>query len=252
VSSPTGALLATLRLLAERVDGAWLREKDGAHLFVSGVRAAELNVVLVGEESPTAAVEELLDAAAGTGLPYSLSARPGALRELAERRGMVAGENAPLMRLDRVAPAAAPGLAVRRLGPEEAGLGVRLQAAGFEAPEAMFAPLTTARMLAAPGVRLYAGDVAGEPVTTAMSFTVGDAVGIFNVATLRAHRRRGYGAAITARAVAEGLDAGGTWAWLESSKEGLRVYERLGFETAETRAVWKAQNTLASSQSAAK
>jgi hypothetical protein len=172
VRSPAGALIATLRLLAEHVEGAWWREAGGAHLFVSGVRVATLNVVVAtGEDVSAPAVEELLDAVAATRLPYSLNARPGAL----------------------------PGLAA-----------------------------------------------------TAMAFTVGDAVGIFNVGTLRPHRRRGYGAAITARAVADGLAAGGRWAWLESSDDGLRVYERLGFATVETHAVWTAQNTFASSQSAAK
>lgn len=249
----SGALLATQRLFAELVEGAWLREEEGAHLFISGVRAPSLNVVMADADDPPAAVvDELLDAAAATGLPYSLNARPGALAALAERRGMAAVEDVPLMRLDRLDAVAAPDLTIRSLPPEEATRGVALQAAAFQVPQAMFATLTTPRMLAAPGVRLYVGELGGEPVTTAMAFTIGDAVGIFNVATLPAHRRRGYGGAVTARAVADGLAAGGTWAWLEASQDGLHTYERLGFQTVETRTRWRPQNTFASSQSAAK
>jgi ribosomal protein S18 acetylase RimI-like enzyme len=243
----------TLRLFAEHVEGAWLREAEGAHLFVSGVRAASLNVVMAHANDPPAAViEELLDAAAATGLPYSLNARPGALAALAERRGLSADEDVPLMRLDRLDAVAAPDLTIRTLPPGEATRGVELQAAAFQVPQAMFVTLTTPRMLAAPGVRLYVGELGGELVTTAMAFTIEDAVGIFNVATLPAHRRRGYGSAITARAVADGLAAGGAWAWLESSQDGRRTYECLGFRTVETRTYWRTQNTFASSQSAAK
>jgi N-acetylglutamate synthase len=252
VSSPASALLATTRLFAELVEGAWLREADGAYLFIPGVRAAALNVVTVdADDPPHGLVDELLDAAA-TGLPYSLQARAGPLAALAGARGLVADEDVPLMRLDRLDGVAAPDLSVCALAPDEAAPGVALQAAAFELPEAMFVTLTTPRMLAAPGVRLYVGEVAGEPVSTAMGLTIGDAVGIVNLATLPGHRRRGYGAAITARAVADGLAAGGTWAWLESGEDGRRVYERLGFRTVETRTYWKTQNTLALSQSAAK
>jgi len=63
-------------------------------------------------------------------------------------------------------------------------------------------------------------------------------VGLFNVATLPAHRRRGYGAAITERAVRDGLDRGARWAWLQSSTAGYGVYEKLGFRTQQSWECW--------------
>jgi predicted GNAT family acetyltransferase len=68
--------------------------------------------------------------------------------------------------------------------------------------------------------------------------TLDDYVGVFNVATPPEHRRRGYGAAITARVVSDGLAAGARWAWLQSSPAGYRVYEELGFRTLERWLAW--------------
>lgn len=90
-----------------------------------------------------------------------------------------------------------------------------------------------------PGLRMYVGTVDEVPVTTALSVpTSGDSVGIFNVATPPAHRGHGYGAAVTAAAIADGMAAGARWSWLQSSPEGVGVYERLGFRTVESWAMW--------------
>jgi predicted GNAT family acetyltransferase len=80
--------------------------------------------------------------------------------------------------------------------------------------------------------------VDGVPVTTALSSAFGDYVGIFNVATPSRHRRRGYGAAITARAVLDGFEGGASFAYLQASAIGLKVYEQLGFQTLEVWRTW--------------
>jgi predicted GNAT family acetyltransferase len=95
-------------------------------------------------------------------------------------------------------------------------------------------------VLRLPGVRCYLGEVGGQAVTTGVGVTLGDSTGVFNIATPPAHRRRGYGAAVTARAVADGLAAGAKWAWLQASPAGYATYTRLGFETAETWKCWLA------------
>jgi ribosomal protein S18 acetylase RimI-like enzyme len=88
-------------------------------------------------------------------------------------------------------------------------------------------------MVGVEGMRCYVGEVDGRAVATGLGFTVDDHVGIFNVATSPEVRRRGYGAALTARATEDGLAAGAGWAWLQSSPSGYRVYERLGFRPVE-------------------
>lgn len=78
----------------------------------------------------------------------------------------------------------------------------------------------------------------GRPVVTGATLRVADAVGVFNVATLPSHRRRGYASAVSARAVLDGLADGARWAFLQSSAAGHGVYEQLGFRTVERSALW--------------
>src|SRR5207302_6773732 len=214
--------------------------------MVTGVGIPTLNGVWVASPDARADdVADLLDQVAATGLPHCLQARPGVaarLQDQATARGMEPEEHIPLMVLedpsDIATDAATDALLIRELAPAEAPEHARLAAAGFEAPAEPFLQLMTPSVLAAPGVRCYFGEVDGEPVTTAMGLTLGSYVGIFNVATPPAYRRRGYGAAVTARAVADGVAAGATWAWLQSSGAGYHVYNRLGFRTTEDWQCW--------------
>jgi GNAT superfamily N-acetyltransferase len=129
-------------------------------------------------------------------------------------------------------------LVIEVLDPEQAVVHAKVAAAGFQAPAEAFLQLTTPAVLGRPGVRTYLGKVDGEPVTTGVGVCFDNHVGIFNVATLPDHRRHGYGAAITAQAVRDGLDRGARWAWLQSSPAGYGVYEKLGFRTLESWECW--------------
>ena len=77
------------------------------------------------------------------------------------------------------------------------------------------------------------GRVDGEIVATALGITIDGVTGVFNVATLPAHRGRGHGAALTARVVEDGFESGATLAYLQSSEMGHSVYRRLGFRDVE-------------------
>ena len=108
----------------------------------------------------------------------------------------------------------------------------QVAAAAFGGPEEMFLPNPDLMWL--DGLRCYAGEADGRPVTTALSVTTGEFSGIFNVATEPAYQGHGFGAAVTARALADGVIAGAAWSWLHSTKEGYLVYRSLGFRTLET------------------
>ncbi|HEX5013491.1 MAG TPA: GNAT family N-acetyltransferase [Candidatus Limnocylindrales bacterium] len=77
--------------------------------------------------------------------------------------------------------------------------------------------------------RTYVARVDGRPVATSLGYTLDGIVTIYNVATVPEARRRGFGAAVTAAAMADAQTAGATWAILETSDIGRSVYERLGF-----------------------
>jgi len=143
-----------------------------------------------------------------------------------------------LSALERVARELPPGLAVRKIEPRDARLHAEIAAAGFGEELDFFVRLLPPAVIASEGMRVYVGEVGGELVSTALGVTRDGAVGIFNVATTAAHRRRGYGAALTARVIQDGVAGGASWAWLQSTTSGYGVYEALGFRTLERWGCW--------------
>jgi ribosomal protein S18 acetylase RimI-like enzyme len=240
-ATAAGALVETWRYLASAVPGGWARSNGAGVAAVTRVAVPTLNGVWVQKVDADAEdISDLLDQVAATGLPHCLQFRPGSaarLVNLAASRGMAHLEDIPLMVIEDPgqlnSAQAVRGLVIRELLPEEAQLHARVAAAGFEVPPEMFLQLMTPALLGNPGVRCYLGEAGGQLVTTSLGVKLGSYVAIFNIATPPEHRRRGYGAAVTARAVADGLAAGAHWSWLQSSAEGYKVYERLGFRTIE-------------------
>jgi N-acetylglutamate synthase len=240
------ALVETWHYLASAVPGGWARGNGAGVAAVTGVAVPTLNGVWVQKvDADPEDISDLLDQVAATGLPHCLQFRPGSaahLVNLAASRGMAHLEDIPLMVIEDAgqldAARAGGGLVIRELLPDEAPLHARVAAAGFEVPPEMFLQLMAPSVLATPGVRCYLGEAGGQAVTTGLGVKLGSSVAIFNIATRPEHRRLGYGAAITARAVADGRAAGAQWSWLQSSAEGYKVYERLGFRTIEAWPCW--------------
>ena len=82
-------------------------------------------------------------------------------------------------------------------------------------------------------------EVEGESACTGISLVADDWVGVFIVGTVPAYRRRGLGAALTAKLVTDAVARNGVrQALLQSSAMGKRVYESLGFATVETWTRW--------------
>jgi ribosomal protein S18 acetylase RimI-like enzyme len=76
---------------------------------------------------------------------------------------------------------------------------------------------------------LYVGFVAGEAVAAAEVCVGGGVAGLYNVATLATQRGKGYGTAITRRALRDARDAGREIAVLQAAPDGVGIYRRLGF-----------------------
>jgi len=128
----------------------------------------------------------------------------------------------------------APELEIVRVDDEE-GLAdaARVAAAGNGVPLELIRALYAPGLLQLAGFAVYLGRADSVTVTTAMRYLTNNDVGIFNVATPPAHRRRGYGSAITAHAARAGFENGADLAWLQTSEIGESVYRGLGFRHVE-------------------
>ena len=103
--------------------------------------------------------------------------------------------------------------------------------AGFGDDPAVASGTTCQDLLDRPGCRLYVGHADGTPVVSGLGWQTGRTIGVYTIATIPSARRRGYGAAMTARVVADGMAAGCDVAALQASEMGRPIYARLGFRT---------------------
>jgi ribosomal protein S18 acetylase RimI-like enzyme len=201
-------------------------------------------VMVLDAEADPGRVAEMLAEVAASGLPHNVQLRPSIGPELigvAESAGLTLHHETPLMALQRAA--VAPALAVSVLGlreiePAEAELHARIGAEAFGIPTELLAHVSGPSVLSLPEVSCYVGELDGVAVATCLAILIDQHLAIFNVATLEDHRRRGHGAAITARAVQDGFARGAHTAWLQSSPIGVGVYETLGFSLVERWRCW--------------
>jgi ribosomal protein S18 acetylase RimI-like enzyme len=100
---------------------------------------------------------------------------------------------------------------------------------GFGSAASVAIETTGFGLLGATECSVYVGFAGGLPVTSGMGWRTGRTIGVYAIATVPAARRRGYGEAMTARVVADGIAAGCDVAVLQASVAGRPIYERLGF-----------------------
>ena len=243
--SPARASVAMWRLTVDAIPGGWVDERTGAAAVFTGIDVGGFNGVwTTSREVASDLVVELLDRVAATGVPYSLHLREGTdpqLTQIARARGMALDSEEPVMILSETAslePALETGARIRQLGPHEGRIHARIAAEVFGDSVEVTEAGATPAILASPGMRCYVAEVDGDPIATATGVEHAGSLAIIAVATLPQHRGRGYGSALIAHAVVDGFAAGAEWAWLQTSADGAGLYERIGFRTVETEAVW--------------
>lgn len=133
---------------------------------------------------------------------------------------------------DAIAEQAAPGLEIRRVT-DAAGIDAHRRAvtAGFGSDPAVALGTACPDLLDRHECVVYVGYADGAPVVSGLGWRTGRTIGVYSIASIRSARRRGYGAAMTARVLADGVVAGCDVAVLQASEMGRPIYERLGFRT---------------------
>ena len=151
----------------------------------------------------------------------------------------------PVMTVDRATFVPPPTTATRRVDPLDDLEALRtVLIEGFFEDDPSGRPLVEATFahpasIAGPGIRMFLAELAGLPAAAAGAWMVGADATIGWVATVPWARRRGLGAAVTARAVGQAFDDGAQFAVLQASPSGRPVYERLGFTAVGLDRIWE-------------
>ena len=227
------------------VPGSWVCIEDDVAAFDSGTDIARFNAVAAPMAAATpATVGRLLEDLATRTDWFSLHTPvpcSRALREMAHGLHLIE-EQEPLMLLKdprHLVPAANRSNAeISRLRPDEVERHVDVWARGFGVPAEALDPWLRSDLLNRPNVIAYQASVGAEDVATALGIVADGFVGVFNVACVESHRRRGYGAALTAKVVIDGLSSGAEMAVLTSSPSGEGIYRALGFREVARWAQW--------------
>jgi GNAT superfamily N-acetyltransferase len=183
-----------------------------------------------------ALVERLAD------LPHILETRPGAdaVEDWCRARGMTATPGVPLMTCSATAVTIPPyddTTALRSL--TQMAEHVDVAAPSYDRPRDWLAALDHSTLFDQDFGAGLVADVEGEPAATGISIVAGDWVGVFIIGTVPAYRRRGLGAALTAKLVVDAVARNGvSRALLQSSVMGKGVYESLGFATVDEWTRW--------------
>lgn len=228
-----------------RVAGMRVIDQEGLMLVDSGLPCDTFNLVLRARLEPHSAAERVREALAyfrGVERLFSWwvgpADRPSGLGDVLADAGLERAESelamaATLAEL-RAGDVAPGGLRVERVRtPEQLRDFARVNAANWSPPDPLvtrFYELAAPVLLAGDSpLWLYVGYVDGEAVAASELAVGGGVVGLYNIATLETHRRRGFGSAMTLRPLLDARAAGHRTAVLQAAPDGVGVYTRLGF-----------------------
>lgn len=222
--------------------GAKVTREDGVVMILSGLPMDWFDQVLIEREDATpAALLAAVATARERGDRFVVRLRDGLddrFMPTIMRAGLVpAGEAASVTGMvaspidsDLIRSHGAPGLDIRRVT-DAAGIHVHrdVSTAGFGSDPAVARGTACPALLDRPECALYLGYQGDAPVVSGLGWRTGRTIGVFSIATIESARRRGYGAAMTAHVIADGVAAGCDVAALQASEMGRPIYERLGF-----------------------
>jgi GNAT superfamily N-acetyltransferase len=235
-----------LAILWGRALGAEFHDEPQQQWFISGL-PFELGNGVVRAAFTSADVDAKIEEVTGhfkdRNVPAAWllgpSSQPTDLGSHLEAAGWIRDDEAPGMALDLLAlredDPLPPGLVIKEVSDGETlKQWIRTMTVGSGIPDSIQNMLLDlcARygFVRVPSVGYYLGLLNGEPVATSMLFLGGGVAGIYNVATLAEARGWGIGTALTVAPLLAARAKGYRFGILQSTKMGLNVYRRLGFQ----------------------
>jgi GNAT superfamily N-acetyltransferase len=235
-------MIAAISVVGAHVPGGVVRRQEGVACIATGLPMRLFNQVAIEDDDASdRAVADAVAVVRDRGDLFVVNLRAGTddgRLGLIERLGLTPISETPWMPGMAATPIStidappADGLRIVRVV-DPAGLEAHISAAaaGFEMPATLVSRIVAPVMLDDPDVWFYVGFAGDRPVSSGLGIRTGRTIGVYNISTAPSHRRRGYGAAITVRIVADGHAAGCDVAVLQASDMGRPTYERLGFRT---------------------
>ncbi|MGE3073615.1 MAG: GNAT family N-acetyltransferase [Dehalococcoidia bacterium] len=223
------------RLIGRSGPGA-VYEEGGVLAVASGIPVTWFNLLLVTRPlaNPPEQLRKAIEFFDQRGIQFVARIREGldiASETALEKLGLAYSDIVPGMASTAMdAPAPPPELRIETVSKGRTHndyLDVISRGFGFplEMARAIVGPLA----LLDPEMESFVGYVGEAAVATSSMVFGGQVAGVYNVATHPDYRRRGYGEALTWRAVSRGAELGCDMAALQASDMGRPIYERMGF-----------------------
>ncbi len=239
-----GNLVTHMTWVQARLAGGHVAAGPDLVLSDSGISCDTFNFVCRArlDVRAGAAIRRVVDYFSAVGRPFSWWLGPADRPRDLDRALLDAGFAAAEMEVAMAAELGAlgraelspHGLQIRRATTtRQVGEFARINAANWSPPDPhvlRFYRLAAPLLLRSDApLRLYLGYLGDEVVATAELAVGGGAVGLYNISTLAAHRRKGIGTAITLRPLLDAREEGHSLGVLQASPDGQGVYARLGF-----------------------
>jgi len=248
-------LRQSFRLLASSRAPGEVRETAGVTIASAGVtfqmfNAAFLSAPVVGERDLDSRIATAKVHFTARGLGWSYWVCEGWLDKAARRRagdafrrhGLYLATELPGMLAERLKGPVRelPQLDLRLVGDDATWHAFcQIGALCFNVPLAWFQEVFEDPRVWKNGFTGYVGYAGGEPVSTAATVIAAGAVGVYNVATVPDRQGRGFGESIMRQALDRARDRYGIERTvLQSTPQGLRLYERMGYSVVTNVAVY--------------
>lgn len=215
------------------INGGAVKPIHRGLLVRTGLPVSFLNAAFVdsGVRRPDRAVAAAESYFAG--LPFMVIAAEGDvdLALACENAGLGCAETLPGMALSPIPPATIdPRVTIEPLTHDLLATYLDVFCEGFGIPHDIGSRLVTHDYLDCDEAHDVVAFVDSRPVAVATGFESMGICGVYNVATLPAHRGNGYGEAITWSVIQRARSRGCHTAVLQSTEMGFPVYRRMGFE----------------------